>query len=429
MNEVPVSDRERSSSTRTAQHARDVLEGRRRGMRVLLPFAGPAVVVSVAYMDPGNIATNLQAGAGFGYTLLWVVLFANVVAMLFQSISARVGLVTGQSLAALCACHLPKPVVLAMWVVAEIAAMATDLAEFVGAAIGFSLLANVPLIVGMGVTAVLTWGLLLMQGRGFRPLELTIGALVGVIAVAYLAQLVLVPLDWQPLLRGTFVPTIANRDALFVAVGIIGATVMPHALFLHSGLSGQRIQPLSNDERRKLLRYSNLEVIIALSVAGVVNMAMVAMAAGAFHHGHSQVADIDVAYRTLTPLFGSVAAGLFLTSLMASGISSSVVGTLAGQMIMRDFLGFSVPLWLRRLLTMLPGIVVVALGFDATRALVLSQVVLSLAVPVPMISLIVFACRRRIMGVYRLSHAAAIAAIVLASGVLLMNGALVAHAF
>ena len=429
MNEVPVSDRRRRSSARTAEHVREALQGRRRGLRMLLPFAGPAVVVSVAYMDPGNIATNLQAGAGYGYTLLWVVLFANVVAMLFQSISARIGLVTGESLARVCARSLPKPVALAMWLVAEIAAMATDLAEFLGAAIGFSLLVHLPLLAGMGVTAALTWGLLLMQGRGFRPLELTIGALVGVIAVAYLAQLLFVPLDWAAVARGTFVPTIADREALFVAVGIVGATVMPHALFLHSGLTGERIAPLSDDDRRTLVRYSNIEVVIALSVAGLVNMTMVAMAAGAFHRGFAQIAQIDMAYRTLMPLFGSMAGGLFLAALMASGISSSVVGTMAGQMIMRDFLGFAVPLWLRRVVTMLPGFIVVGMGVDATRALVLSQVVLSIAVPVPMIALLAIACRRRIMGAYRLGPLMTWLAIVFAAAVLLMNGVLVARVF
>jgi manganese transport protein len=427
MNEVPMSDRRRGLSARTAGQLREVLEGRRRGARMLLPFAGPAVVVSVAYMDPGNIATNLQAGAGYGYALLWVVLFANVVAMLFQSISARVGVVTGESLARVCARAAPKPVTLAMWFVAEIAAMATDLAEFLGAAIGFSLLAHLPLIVGMGVTAVLTWGLLLMQGRGFRPLELAIGALVGVIVIAYLAQLLFVPLEWSAVARGTFVPTVADREALFVAVGIVGATVMPHALFLHSGLTGERVAPLTDGERRTLLRYSNAEVVIALGVAGLVNMTMVAMAAGAFHHGFPQMAQIDVAYRTLMPLFGSMAGGLFLTALMASGISSSVVGTMAGQMIMRDFLGFTVPLWLRRLVTMLPGFIVVGMGVDATRALVLSQVVLSIAVPVPMIALLAVACRRRVMGGYRLGPLAMSLAIVFAAAVLLMNGVLVAR--
>jgi manganese transport protein len=428
MNDAPLPKREPSWSQRTTAHVREVLDGRRRGLRILLPFAGPAVVVSVAYMDPGNIATNLQAGAAYGYTLLWVVLFANLVAMLFQAISARLGVATGMSLAKLCARSLPRSVVIAMWVVSEIAAMATDLAEFLGGAIGFSLLAHLPLIVGMAITALLTWGLLLLQTRGFRPIELAIGALVGVISLAYVAQMFLVPLAWGEIAHGVLVPTISDGQALVIAVGIVGATVMPHALFLHSGLTGERIKPTTEDERAKLVRYSNMEVIIALTVAGLVNMVMVVMASGAFHRGHADVVDIGVAYQTLTPLVGSMAAAFFLTSLMASGISSSVVGTMAGQMIMQDFLGFSVPLWLRRLVTMVPSFVVVGYGVDATRALVLSQVVLSLAVPVPMVALIAFACRRQTMGLHRLSPVTAALAILGAVGVIALNGMLVAQA-
>jgi len=429
MNDTPMAPRKRNWSARTAAQVREALEGRRGGARLLLPFAGPAVVVSVAYMDPGNLATNLQAGAGYGYALLWVVLFANCAAMLFQAVSARLGVVTGASLATLSARTLPRPIVLAMWIVSEIAAMATDLAEFLGGAIGFSLLAQIPLIVGMAITAVVTWALLSLQKRGFRPLELAIGALVGLIAVAYVAQLLVVSMPWGAVLHGVFVPTVPDREALLVCAGIVGATVMPHALFLHSGLTGERVKPQTEQARAKLVRYSNAETIIALSVAGLVNMAMVIMAAGAFHGGHDQVADIGAAYRTLTPLFGSMAAGLFLTSLMASGVSSSVVGTMAGQMIMQDFLGVSLPLWLRRVVTMAPSFVIVALGIGATRALVLSQVVLSFAVPVPMLALIGFASSRRVMGTHRLGtimRALAIAAFIV---VMAMNAVVLVQAW
>ncbi|MGN6319822.1 Nramp family divalent metal transporter [Trinickia sp.] len=429
MNDTPVSERERNWSARTALQIREALDGRRRGVRMLLPFAGPAVVVSVAYMDPGNLATNLQAGAGYGYALLWAVLFANLAAMLFQAVSARVGVVTGMSLATLCARRLPKSVVFAMWIVSEIAAMATDLAEFLGGAIGFSLLAHIPLLAGMAITAVVTWALLSLQRRGFRPLELAIGALVGLIAVAYIAQLIFVPVPWGAVMSGVFMPAVPDRTALIVSAGIVGATVMPHALFLHSGLTGERIRPRGEQERGKLVRYANTEVIIALAVAGLVNMAMVIMASGAFHDGHRNLTDIGEAYRTLTPLFGSMAAGLFLTSLMASGISSSVVGTMAGQMIMQDFLGISLPLWLRRVVTMAPSFLIVAMGYGATHALVLSQVVLSFAVPVPMLALIGFASSRRIMGVHRLGvgmRALAVAAFLI---VLAMNAVLLAQSW
>ena len=427
MNDTPVSERERNWSARTSAQVRDALDGRRRGARLLLPFAGPAVVVSVAYMDPGNLATNLQAGAGYGYALLWAVLFANGAAMLFQAISARLGVATGTSLAKLCARSLPRSAVLAMWVVSEIAAMATDLAEFLGGAIGFSLLARIPLIVGMAVTAVFTWGLLSLQKRGFRPIELAIGALVGLIAVAYIAQLGFVSVPWRPVLLGMFVPLVPDREALVVCAGIVGATIMPHALFLHSGLAGERVRPRDEKERAKLVRYANAEVIIALAVAGLVNMGMVVMACGAFHSGHREMTDIGAAYRTLTPLFGSMAAGLFLTSLMASGISSSVVGTMAGQMIMQDFLGVSLPLWLRRLVTMAPSFIVVALGVGVTRALVLSQVVLSFAVPVPMLALIGFASSRAVMGDHRLGRAMLILAVAVFLAVVAMNTILLAQ--
>jgi manganese transport protein len=427
MNDTPVSERERSWSARTTSQVREALAGRRRGARVLLPLAGPAVVVSVAYMDPGNIATNLQAGASYGYGLLWAVLFANVAAMLFQAISARLGLATGVSLAKQCARSLPRSVVLAMWIVSEVAAMATDLAEFLGGAIGFSLLAHLPLLIGMTITAVFTYALLLLQRRGFRPIEVAIGALVGLIAVAYIAQLCFVAVPWLPVLHGMFVPAVPDREALILCAGIVGATIMPHALFLHSGLTGERIKPYTEQERATLVRYSNVEVIMALTVAGLINMAMVIMACGAFHDGHREVTEIGAAYRTLTPLFGSMAAGLFLTSLMASGISSSVVGTMAGQMIMQDFLGVSLPLWLRRLVTMAPSFIVVALGVGVTRALVLSQVVLSFAVPVPMLALIGFASSRRVMGEHRLGRAMLTLAVATFIVVVAMNAMLLSQ--
>ena len=427
MNDTPVSERDPNWSARTTSRLREALSGHRRGVRFLLPFAGPAVVVSVAYIDPGNLATNLQAGAAYGYALLWAVLFANGAAMLFQAVSARVGVATGESLAKLCARRLPRPVVWAMWGVSEIAAMATDLAEFLGGAIGFSLLAHIPLIVGMAITAVLTWALLSLQRRGYRPIELAIGALVGLIAVAYIAQLAFVSVPWRPVLRGLVVPTIPDREALLVCAGIVGATIMPHALFLHSGLSGERIKPRNEQERTQLVRYANVETIIALTVAGLVNIGMVIMACGAFHDGHREVTEIGAAYRTLTPLFGSMAAGLFLTALMASGISSSVVGTMAGQMIMQDFLGLSLPVWLRRLVTMAPSFIVVACGLGVTRALVLSQVVLSFAVPVPMLALIGFARSRAVMGDHRLGRALHILAIAIFGVVVAMNVVLLAR--
>ena len=418
-----------SLTERTMSAARSVLAGQRRGVRAHLAFAGPAVIASIAYMDPGNFATNIQAGAKYGYELLWVVLLANLIAMLFQALSAKLGLVTGRNLAEMCREHFPRPVVLAMWVVSEIAAMATDLAEFLGGAIGLSLLFHMPLLAGMALTAIVSYGILMFQGFGFRPIELIIGSLVTLIGLCYLVEMFIVPVDWAAAAVHTVVPQIADAEALLLAVGIIGATVMPHALYLHSGLTQARMPVRDDEERRKLLRFSNQEVIIALAVAGLVNMAMVMMASGAFHAGYPEVAEIETAYHTLTPLLGIGAAGVFLFSLIASGISSSTVGTMAGQIVMQGFVGFSIPMFARRLVTMLPAFMIVALGVNATKALVISQVVLSIALPLPMISLLIFTRRADIMGAFANHKATHLAAVVGTAVVLLLNLFLVVQTF
>src|SRR5690349_17435828 len=274
-----------SLSERTAAAARETLAGQRRGIRAYLPSAGPAVVPSTAYMNPGNFAPNIQAGEKYGYTLLWVVLFANVVAMLFQALSAKLGIVTGRNLAEMCRERFPRPIVGGMWVVSEVAAMATDLAEFLGGAIGLSLLFHMPLLAGMIITGIVTYGILISDRFGFRPFELIIGALVGVIALCYLIEILIAPVDWKAAAFHTFVPELADGGALLLAVGIIGATVMPHAVYLHSGLTQSRMPARDEAERRQLVRISNHEVIMALGVAGLVNLAMVIMASSAFHAG------------------------------------------------------------------------------------------------------------------------------------------------
>jgi manganese transport protein len=416
-----------SLSEQTLATARAVLAGQRRGPRASLAFAGPAVVASIAYMDPGNFATNIQAGAKYGYGLLWVVLLANIIAMLFQGLSAKLGIVTGKNLAEMCRDHFPRPVVWAMWIVSEIAAMATDLAEFLGGAIGLSLLFHLPLIAGMAVTAVVTYGLLMFEGYGFRPLELIIGSIVGVICLCYLLEMFIAPVDWASAAYHLVTPQLADSGALLLAVGIIGATVMPHAIYLHSGLTQARVPVNTDIERRKVLRFSNKEVVIALAVAGLVNIAMVMMASGAFHAGHPEVAEIETAYHTLTPLLGGAAAGIFLLSLIASGISASTVGTMAGQMIMQGFVGFRIPIWLRRLVTVTPAFIVVALGVNATTALVISQVILSIALPLPMIALIIFTGRRDIMGAFVDGPVTRIAAVGGTVAVLALNVVLIAQ--
>jgi manganese transport protein len=279
----------------------------------------------------------------------------------------------------------------------------------------------------MVATAAATYGLLIVGGRGFRPLELIIGGMVSVIALCYLVELFIVPVDWAAAAFHTFTPQIADAQALLLAVGIIGATVMPHAVYLHSGLTQARMPVRDEKERRRVLRFSSAEVVVALALAGLVNMAMVMMASGAFHSGHPDVAEIETAYHTLTPLLGGAAAGIFLLSLIVSGVSASTVGTMAGQMIMQGFVGFRIPVWVRRLVTMLPAFVVVALGVNATAALVLSQVVLSIALPLPMIALIIFTGRRDLMGSYANRPLTSATALIGATVVLALNALLVAQ--
>ncbi len=413
---------------RTLAAIEETLAGRGRAFSSLL-FVGPAVIASIAYMDPGNFATNIQAGARYGYALLWVVLIANVIAMLFQALSAKLGIVTRRNLAEMCRDQFPRPLVYGLWGVSEFAAMATDLAEFIGGAVGLSLLLHIPMMLGMGVVALITLGILYFERWGFRPIELIIGGFVATIGVCYVVELFIAPVDWGQAAWGVVTPSLPDAAALTIAVGIIGATVMPHAIFLHSGLTSVRGAARNDKQRRMLLGFSNLEVVVALTAAGLVNMAMVIMAASAFHAGHSDVAEIETAYSTLTPILGAGAAGVFLTSLLASGVSSSAVGTMAGQMVMQGFVGFRIPVLARRLITMIPAFVVIALGANATNALVYSQVALSLALPAPMIPLILFTGRRDIMGAFANSRLTQTAAIAGAAVILILNVILVLQTF
>lgn len=350
-------------------------------------------------MDPGNFATNIQGGAGFGYRLLWVVVLANLMAMLFQGLSAKLGIASGKNLAELSREHAPKSVALAMWVISELGAMATDLAEFLGAIIGLYLLFHIPMLVGAIITGIVTYIILALHRYGFRTMETIIGSLVGIIAICYIVETVLARPNWNEVLYHSVVPWLGGPSSIFLAVGIVGATVMPHTIYLHSALTQDRIVPEARHHIASIVRFSYFDVVIALSIAGLVNLSMMYMSAAVFHAtGHSAVADITTAYWTLTPLLGNLAAVVFLASLMASGISSSVVGTMAGQVIMQSFVGFTVPLWVRRVVTMLPAIVVVALGLNVTQTLIVSQVILSLVLPVPVIALIWLTARRDTMG-------------------------------
>lgn len=387
-------------SGRTVKAARAALaSGQGFSLRRVLPFVGPAFIASVAYIDPGNFATNVQAGSQFGYLLLWVVLASNLMAILLQTLSAKLGIATGRNLPELCRQYLPKRVSVSLWAVAEVGAMATDLAEFLGAAVGFNLLLHVPLLLAGLLTGAATFGILMLQRFGFRPLEAVITALVGVIALSYLVETFLAKPDAGQVAVHTFVPLLNGRASVLLAVGMLGATVMPHVIYLHSALTQSRVKPRNQKEARRIFRFEQVDIWVALGIAGLVNGAMVLMAASVFFStGHTTVATLETAFQTLTPLVGGSASALFGLALLASGLSSSAVGTYAGQIIMEGFLGWRIPAWLRRAITMLPALIVIAIGVDPTQTLVISQVVLSFVLPLPVITLIMFTRRSDLMG-------------------------------
>ncbi len=402
-----------NSGSHLTARASEILAGQKSKTRLsrLWPFLGPAFIASIAYVDPGNFATNIQGGAKYGYTLLWVVLASNLMAMLIQGLSAKLGIATGHNLAELCRMHFPKPVVWIMWVLMELVAMATDLAEFLGAALGFNLLLGMPLWLAGLTTAVVTFIILILQNHGFRPLEAVIAVLLGIIALCYVVETVLDKPDWGQVLTHAFLPQFQGSESVLLAAGILGATVMPHVIFLHSSLTQGRIVVKDPDQRRRLFRFEIADITIAMGVAGFVNAAMLMMAAATFHHaGLSHIATIEEAHRTLEPLLGSAARWIFAVSLLAAGLSSATVGTMAGQVVMQGFLERHIPVWLRRLVTILPSMVVIFVGLDPTRTLVISQVILSFGLPFAIIPLVLFSRRPQLMGALvnrRLTTAAA----------------------
>ena len=401
MSDVIADSLPKPSDAKTVQNALDTLGSARKKnlLARLFPFMGPAFIASIAYVDPGNFATNIQGGAQFGYLLIWVIVASNLMAMLIQTLSAKLGLVTGLNLAEHCREQFPKPVVISMWVLMEIVAMSTDLAEFLGAALGFQLMMGVPLLIGGLLTGVATMLILGLERYGFRPFEAVISSMVAMIALCYLAEILIAKPDWELVLRNTFVPRFSGGESVFLACGILGATVMPHAIFLHSALMQGRIVVRDKARLKSLYRFEIGEVIIAMGVASCVNAAMLIMAAATFHKtGHSSIATIEEAYRTLEPLLGSAAKWIFGLSLLVSGLSSSAVGTGAGQVIMQGFLKWHIPIWIRRLVTMAPALMVIGIGLDPTRTLVMSQVVLSFGLPFAIIPLVMFTCRADIMG-------------------------------
>jgi manganese transport protein len=362
---------------------------------------GPAFVASVAYVDPGNFATNIDGGARYGYLLLWVVLAANLMAMLIQYLSAKLGVVTDRNLPELCRDHYPRPVAWGLWIQAEAMAMATDVAEFLGAALGLNLLFHVPLLPAGLLTGVIAFALLELQRHGFRRYELAISGLLGLILLGFLYETLKIGPSASGFAHG-LVPHLAGSGSVYLAVGIVGATVMPHAIYLHSALTKDRT-PVHNDaERARVLRFQRTDVIVALSLAGLVNLAMLAVAAKLFHGtpGWSHVDSLRAAHSGFSHLVGGTAALAFAGALLASGASSSSVGTYAGQVVMAGFLNLRLSLFFRRAVTMIPALVVLAAGVGPTRALVLSQVILSFGIPFALVPLLLLTRRRDVMGVH-----------------------------
>ena len=405
-----------------------ILRGERRFR--LLPFLGPAFVACVAYIDPGNFATNIAGGSKFGYTLVWVIVAANLMAMLIQTLSAKLGIATGHNLPEVCREQFSRRTSFALWIQAELIAMATDLAEFLGAAIGFHLLFGIGLFPAAVITGATTFGILSLQRFGFRPLEAVITGFVAVISLCYVAELWFAHPPLGTVARHAVVPEFQGGESVLLAVGILGATVMPHVIYLHSALLQNRIVPRNDYEARRLYRFTRIDVVIAMSLAGVINMAMLVVAASVFFKsGLLHVDSLEGAHRTLAPLLGSASGKLFALALIASGISSSTVGTLAGQVVMQGFIRRQIPLLVRRAVTMLPAFVVIAIGVDPSKTLILSQVVLSFGIPFALIPLVMFTRRRDVMGSlvnHRITTAIAVVVATLISG---LNVFLLAQTF
>ncbi|MGI8613866.1 MAG: Nramp family divalent metal transporter [Nocardioidaceae bacterium] len=394
-------------------------------VRGALALMGPAFVASVAYVDPGNFATNFAGGARFGYSLAWVILMANLMAMLVQYLSAKLGVATGLNLPELCRVHLGRRTCLGLWAQAELVAMATDLAEFVGAAIALNLLFGVPLFVAGLITAVAAFAILALEQRGYRRFELAIMALLLIVLLGFAYDLLTVGPSASEAARG-FIPGFSGIDSLLLAVGIIGATVMPHVIYLHSALTQGRVACRDDAERREVLRFQRLDVVIAMSMAGMINLSMLFVAAALFNKsGRAEVDSIQAAHAGLGELVGGGAALAFVFALLASGLSSSSVGTYAGQVVMQGFIRRRIPIYVRRGVTMAPSLVVLGLGLSPTGTLVLSQVALSFGIPFALVPLILLTRRRDVMGTFVNTRLTTRAASVTAAIIIFLNGFLV----
>jgi manganese transport protein len=382
---------------------------------------GPAFVAAVAYIDPGNFATNIAGGARYGFLLVWVIIAANLMAMLVQYLSAKVGIATGRNLAELCRDHFPRPVTWGLWAQAEVVAIATDLAEFVGAAIALNLLFGVPPLTAGFMTAAVAFGILALQTRGHRRFELAIAGLLGIVCLGFLYDLTQVDVNTGALAAG-LVPNFSGSDSVLLAVGILGATVMPHVVYLHSALTQDRIPTRDDEERREVLRFQRVDVGLAMGLAGVINLTMLVVAASLFHStGNTGIDSIEGAHVGFERLLGGGAALAFAVALLASGLSSSSVGTFAGQVVMQGFIDRRIPLFLRRAITMTPALIVLGMGLDATSTLVVSQVVLSFGIPFALVPMILLTRRADIMGTFVNRRATTVVAAIVASLIIALN--------
>jgi manganese transport protein len=382
-----------------AEAARRSLDGHSRGARRVWPFLGPAFIAAVAYVDPGNFATNVAGGAKFGYLLLWVVLSANLIAMLVQTQSAKLGIATGRNLAELCRESFSRRTSIGLWLQAELVAMATDVAEVVGAALGLNLLFGIALFPAALIAGAGAFAILALQQMGFRRLEAGITALVGVVVASFIVELIDSSPSGGEVAKHLFVPGFAGTESILLATGIIGATVMPHVVYLHSALTQRRIVGRDDAEKKRILGFEKVDVVIALSLAGLVNLAMMIVAAALFHEsGLTGIDSIEGAYDGLQTLVSGNAATIFGVALLASGFASSSVGTMAGQVVMQGFIRRRIPIFLRRAITLAPALIVLGVGLNPTDALVMSQVVLSFGIPFALVPLLMIARRRDVMG-------------------------------
>ena len=388
----------------------------------LLPFLGPAFIAAVAYIDPGNFATNIAGGSQYGYTLVWVIVVSNLMAMLIQTLSAKLGIATGRNLAEVCRDRFSRPVTLGLWVQAEVIAIATDLAEFLGAAIGMHLLFGIGLFPAAVLTAIAAFLILGLQRFGFRPLEATIGVIVLAIGACYIVELFKAQPDLAAVGKHAVVPGFEGTGSVVLAVGILGATVMPHVIWLHSALTQDRIRPQNDQQARRLMRLTKIDVTVAMAIAGLINIAMLVMAASTFFKGGlHHVQSLEVAHKTLVPLLGTASSQLFALALLFSGLSSSAIGTLAGQVVMQGFIRRRIPIVVRRLVTMAPAFIVIGLGVDPSRTLVLSQVVLSFGIPFALVPLVRFTSNRDLMRTLVNARTTTVAAVVVAAMIIALN--------